>query len=155
MLFEKTHCYFQLSSDSMKFLFCVDFSVWKDSLLKLIFEATELYQRPQFSMFQRLLFCILASSTNLVLKLVLIEAGQVSHEKYLRFSNLKLNIFGASVHSYTIKNQKQIFQKTLHKIPSKHLYVFTQFSFPSSETVLHYPQQKDSLTSSLTSCEKT
>ena len=45
------------------------------SLLKLTFRAAELQQSPKFGIFQKALFCILTSGTNLVLKAAALAAG--------------------------------------------------------------------------------
>ena len=45
------------------------------SIFKLIFRASELQQRPKVDIFEEAQFSISASSTNLVLKVVPIEAG--------------------------------------------------------------------------------
>ena len=60
------------------YIFC-NFNISKDSftiVLKLIYRATKLRQRPKFDAFQKTLFYTLLWSTNLVLKVVSIGAGQ-------------------------------------------------------------------------------
>ena len=58
----------------------------------LIFRASELPQRPKFDIFQEALFCTLASSTNLVLTVVPVEAGQYLCRVF-RFFFLKTDHF--------------------------------------------------------------
>ena len=60
------------------YIFC-NFNISKDSftiVLKLIYRATKLRQRPKFDIFQRTPFCTLLCSINLVLKVVSVAAGQ-------------------------------------------------------------------------------
>ena len=45
------------------------------SLLELTFRAVELQQSPKFDIFQKALFCILTSGTNLALKAAALAAG--------------------------------------------------------------------------------
>ena len=60
----------------MKFTFSIYFIFSVDSLFKHIFRAQELPETLNFDIFQEALFCNLASGTNLVLKVIPIEAGQ-------------------------------------------------------------------------------
>ena len=46
------------------------------SLLKLMFRASGLAQRSNFDIFQEAVFCTLASSTNLVVRIIPVEPGQ-------------------------------------------------------------------------------
>ena len=73
---EEIYFYFKFDSESLQVTFLVDFSISKThSLLKLIITATELRQRPKFDAFHKELFCTLASSKNLVLKVVTVVVG--------------------------------------------------------------------------------
>ena len=61
----------------MELIFSIYFSISKDSFtLKLIFTTSECPQKPKCDIFQKALVCTYATSTNLVLKVVPIEAGQ-------------------------------------------------------------------------------
>ena len=76
-LSEETDFHSQLSPDPPDFTFSEDFRILKThSLFKLIFRATQLQQRRKYDIFQKALFCTLASSTNAELNVVPIVAGQ-------------------------------------------------------------------------------
>ena len=73
----EAHYHFQLGPDDLNLHFLWILVLQKTHfLLKLIFRATELYQRTKFDTFEKALFCTLASSANLVLNTVPIAARQ-------------------------------------------------------------------------------
>ena len=73
----EAHHHFQLGPDDLNLHFLWILVLQKTHfLLKLIFRATELYQRTKFDTFEKALFCTLASSANLVLNTVPIAARQ-------------------------------------------------------------------------------
>ena len=73
----EAHHHFQLGPDDLNLHFLRILVLQKTHfLLKLIFRATELYQRTKFDTFEKVLFCTLASSANLVLNTVPIAARQ-------------------------------------------------------------------------------
>lgn len=78
ILLEKKHFHFYLGVDLLEFTFSLDLEFSKTHLLlKLILRATELRQKFNFATDQKIKFFNLASSTNLVVKAVLLQQGSI------------------------------------------------------------------------------
>ena len=76
-LSEETNLHLWLGPDPL-ILHFLKFLVFEKShsLFKLIFKATQLQKIPEYDIFQKTLFCTLASSMNLGLNAVPVAAGQ-------------------------------------------------------------------------------
>ena len=92
-------------------------------LFKLIFKATKLQKLPEYDIFQKTLFCTLASSMNLGLNAVLVASGQYLWSAFT-FIYLTLINFGVSMHLKQVKTKRKIFRQYW----AKHLETFSLFS---------------------------
>ena len=89
---------FQLSPDSL-ILYFLNILVFEkpQSLFKLIFKATQLQKITEYDIFQKILFCTLASNMNLGLNTVPVVAGQYLWRD-INFFYQKMIIFRVSMH---------------------------------------------------------
>ena len=151
ILFEEIDFHFYFGPD-LSILFFLKILVFQKtySLFKLIFRAMEL-QQPKHNIFQKALFCTLASSRKLVLNAVLIAAAGQYLWRGFTFFCQNWSFLEFQCLFKEVKTKRQIFRQSW----KKHLLTFSGFSTIS----LHHKWNETELlslesecTSCLTSC---
>lgn len=138
----------------MQFEFSSNYRISKAFfLLKLMFRATDIWQITTFDIVQKVFFCTLYSSTNLVLLVGQIDAGQYLWQGFIYLLHSK-----KCLEFWCILKEIGSIRKFLRQSVTKYFESFLRFSIvflPHKWNGIKLLSPKSECTSSLASCRTT